>query len=217
MFNFFKNVSGRPRTEIRLDKQEQNELMTKISQADDFKDAEIYFNRLYDSLLHPLWANFSAKYVPPLTHEDLRDVFQEAWVKLLDKRKSYDGNSNVYNWIYVIKKNMIIDKIRKMNRYEETSIDERNEKEDEPEFEIPEHELSSEDKYVEDETTQLIRNTLENINDESIKEMLKRRIVMDQKLEQISEDMDVPVSTVHKKIKKGLQIIKPQIENILNS
>lgn len=208
-------VKGHPEAKRELNKTELNELMLKISRTESFEEVEVHFNRLYDSVVHPLWANLSGKYVPPLSSDDLRDIFQEAWIKVLEQRNKYDGRGDVFNWIYTIKKNMIIDWIRKMKRYEHTSIDEQNDDDEKPDFQFESYEIPLEEKIEEEEKSALLRNTLNNIQDETIKELLNRRIIMDQKLELISQEMGIPLTTVYKKIQKGLSIIKPIVENIL--
>lgn len=210
---------GRKRL-LRIDENEQNRLMADIAEASTFAEAEPMFNRLYESLAYPIWTSLSKKYIPPLSDDDLKDIFQEAWVKILEIRSKYDGKSNVYNWIYIIKRNMILDKIRKIGRRHEQSLDEDYFDEGSGEstgMQVAEQDMNIEEQIIESETTILIKRALDSIRDETDKEIIHRRIVLGQKFELISEQLGIPQTTVFKKVKKILGYLRPKIEEILYS
>lgn len=209
---------GRKRL-LRIDEAEQNSIMREIAAAATFAQAEPLFNRLYDSLAFPIWSSLSKKYIPPLSDDDLKDIFQEAWIKILEVRGKYDGKSNVYNWIYIIKRNLILDKIRKMGRRHEQSLDEDYDDSGEgsPGMQVAEPDMNIEDQIIESETTLLIKQALDSIEDETDKEIIRRRIVLGQKFEQISAELGIPQTTVFKKVKKILSYLRPKVEEILYS
>jgi RNA polymerase sigma factor (sigma-70 family) len=209
---------GRKRL-LRIDENEQNKLMAEIAAKETFAEAEPLFNRLYDSLAYPIWTSLSKKYIPPLSDDDLKDIFQEAWIKILEVRSKYDGKSNVYNWIYIIKRNLILDKIRKLGRRHEQSLDEDYDEggESSPGMQVAEPDMNIEDQIIESETTLLIKKALDSIEDETEKEIIHRRIVLGQKFEQISNELGIPQTTVFKKVKKTLSYLRPKVEEILYS
>lgn len=190
--------------------------MQFISRAENFADYSGHFNRLYDSLVYPLWASLSKKYIPPLSSQDLEDIFQEAWINLLASRKKYRPELDVYNWIYIIKKNLIIDKIRKMKKAGmNIELDENGNEEGSPVMQVPEPAPLIEDDIIARETREMVVFEINNIGDLATAEILRRRIILDQKLEQISNDMEMPMTTVHKKLKAGINLLRPKLENIL--
>jgi RNA polymerase sigma factor (sigma-70 family) len=205
------------KSNYKLKRNEQNKLMVMISNSDSFEEVEIHFNRLYDSLMIPLWSSLTAKFVPPLSSDDIKDIFQEAWIKILENRKKYNKKNDVFNWVYTIKKNMIIDKIRKMKKYQHISISIKDDDDEIQDFDFQSLEVSVEDKISDEEKTNLLRNTIYNIKDETIKDLLIRRIIHDEKLEKIVQDTGIPLTTVYKKIQKGISIIKPEVEKILTN
>jgi len=200
-----------------LSKDMQNQLMVQISKAENFEDAEELFNKLYQSIIHPLWTSLANKYSPPLSFEDMQDTCQDAWIKLLESRKEYDSKSDVYSWIYVIYKNMILDKIRQIKRVDEHIADVfHNEDSEMPINAIHSNDISIENVIIQKETADLIRDAIESIEDETEKEILKRRIIFENKVEQISLEMDIPATTVYKKLKKGVSFLRVQLEHEIN-
>ncbi len=205
---------------IRLSEAEQNRLMGDISRAGNFRDVEDKFNKLYYSVAYPLWANLANKYIPPLTIEDMKDAFQESWIKIIEARDKYDGKSSAFKWIYVIKKNMVIDKIRSLKRKKEDSIDDNGDDESDTIAEVlrvKEESPLVDNRMISEETINIIMDAIESIEDDDTREMFKRRIVYGHKFEQISEDMDIPMTTVYKKINKALSFFRPKIQRLINS
>jgi RNA polymerase sigma factor (sigma-70 family) len=216
MFEILKNTRRKNnRTGTRLDTTQQNELMRLISQAEDFSHVRQEFELLYDSVVYPLWASLSKKYIPPLSKDDLKDVFQEAWIKILESRKKYDSRHNAFNWIYIIKQNLILDKIRKFSHSK--VIDTVNVDQDDSLSLIPDDQPIVEAAIITEETNRLILKAIDDIGDDTEREILIRRVVKGQKLEEISKAMDIPLTTVYKKVKKCIEALKPKITDILNN
>mgnify|MGYP006287873831 CR=1 FL=1 len=202
---------------MKADPKEQNKLMAEISKAENFAGIEEQFNRLYDSVVHPMWAVFAGKYIPPLTKEDLRDVFQEAWIKILEYRDKYDPGNSAYNWIFIIKKNLIIDRMRKKKPVTVDNNDDEDEESGRFFNDIPENGPLIEDRIISEETVKLIENEINGIEDETVRKIMKMRIFHRQTFEQISEELEIPLTTVYKKVKRALSILKPRIQKIINS
>jgi RNA polymerase sigma factor (sigma-70 family) len=211
MFEFLsQNKRKKPR--LVLSTEEINELMRKISKARDFGTVEKEFNRLYEATVYRMWDLLSVKFIPPLTEDDIRDIFQEAWVKILNNRNKYNTKYNAFSWIYVIKRNMIIDRIRQINRNLAKRVD--DEERDIIE-EIPETETHFFDEMVSNETVKIIIDAINGIENERDRDIVLRRLVKEQKLEHISEDTGIPLATVFKIIRKRIEEIRPKIEKLL--
>lgn len=213
MFEFI-SFGKRKKTGIEIPNQELNRIMCLISSAEDFKQIEKDFNRLYDATVHRMWDLLSRKFIPPLTEEDVRDIFQEAWIKVIERRKDYNSKYNAFSWIYVIKKNMLIDRIRQVNR---TYVNRIEDDERDIIEEIPETAFSFFDDITSKETINIILDAIRNISDERDREIVERRLIQEQKLEQISKEMRLPLATVFKIIKRRIEEIKPKVEFLLNN
>lgn len=213
MFEFI-SFGKRKKTGIEIPNQELNRIMCLISSAEDFKQIEKDFNRLYDATVHRMWDLLSRKFIPPLTEEDVRDIFQEAWIKVIERRKDYNSKYNAFSWIYVIKKNMLIDRIRQVNR---TYVNRIEDDERDIIEEIPETAFSFFDDITSKETINIILDAIRNISDERDREIVERRLIQEQKLEQISKEMGLPLATVFKIIKRRIEEIKPKVEFLLNN
>ena len=197
-----------------LSKAEQNLLMEKISKAENFEDVTDLFNELYQNLIFPLWTSLNNKYSPPLSTEDMQDVCQDAWIKLLESRKKYDPANDVYSWVYVISKNLVLDKIRKIKRNDEYSSDIFASDDQEPTIiNIKLDEIPIDTQMIQRETAGLIRIAIDNLQDETEKEIIKRRIIHENKIEQIADDLNLPLTTTYKKLKKGLSLLREQLNN----
>ncbi len=196
---------------------EQSELMSAINKSNNKVEIESSFGKLYDLLYKKLWATLSAKFIPPLNDEELQDSFQDGWIKVLDKRKTYDTTKNAYNWIFTIIKNQIIDSIRKNTRYNVFSYDKDNENDDEDRFElqIKDSTLTPEEKLIDLEQIQVIKDTIDKLDDELERKILQKRFYDELKLDQISKEMSIPLASVHYKLNKALQKIKPVLQTIL--
>lgn len=213
MFEFI-SFGKRKTPGIEIPNQELNRIMSLISSADDFKQIEKDFNQLYDATVHRMWGLLSRKFIPPLTEEDVRDIFQEAWIKVIERRKDYNSKYNAFSWIYVIKKNMLIDRIRQVNR---TYVNRIEDDERDIIEEIPETSFSFFDDLTSKETIDIILDAIRNISDDRDREIVERRLVHEQKLEQISKEMGIPLATVFKIIKRRIEGIKPKVEYLLNN
>ena len=213
MFQFLSS-NKKQKSKLDISNEEINDLMRIVSKSDDFRKVEIEFNRLYEATVYRMWDLLSVKFIPPLTEEDLLDVFQEAWVKILNNRNKYNTKYNAFSWIYVIKRNMIIDRIRQINRSLAKRVD--DEERDIIE-ELPESETTFFDDFVSNETVKIIIDAIKSIDNDRDRDILERRLIHEQKLDEISKDTGIPLATVFKIIRKRIAEIKPRIEFLLNN
>jgi RNA polymerase sigma-70 factor, ECF subfamily len=71
---------------------------------------ERYQHRLYRYLLRLVWQ--------PGTAEDL---FQQTWLRVMEKIRTYDPNRNFESWLFTVARNLALDHLR---RYQPESLDE---------------------------------------------------------------------------------------------
>jgi RNA polymerase sigma factor (sigma-70 family) len=83
-------------------------LMGVIHDTDEYeKINQEVFTEFYYRISVPVWANLLKKWVPPKVETDIEDPFQESWIKILDKRKSYKKGSKPFPWCFTIFSNSV--------------------------------------------------------------------------------------------------------------
>jgi len=85
---------------------EETEILLKQFKAND-KNA---INKVYEIYSHKLY-NFAFSYLK--TEEDARDVVQDAFINLWDKRKDLRDDSNLEAYLFTVTKNSVISIFRK--------------------------------------------------------------------------------------------------------
>ncbi|HRP02094.1 MAG TPA: RNA polymerase sigma factor [Candidatus Kapabacteria bacterium] len=197
----------------------QTHLMISLKYATNSFEIEKIFNELYNNVTKVLWINLTRKYIPPLNYDEMLDVFQDSWVKVLDSRQSFDDSKKVYTWIYTIFKNMIIDRIRYFDRKKTQSID-RNTSDndnDDRKLEFKADRNSDADFYlIKNEKLHHIKEAINALDDELDKIIIIRRIVEQKKFEEISKELNIPITTIHYKLNKCLDKLRMKLKFLIN-
>lgn len=223
LFNIFG--SGGSRRKGKLSPEAESSLMLIISRAKDINDVQSEFSALYDNISSKLWGKLLKKFNNIIDLEDIEDAYQEGWRKVLENRKSYIEGSNVYNWIYTIIKNTASDISRKdkktLNEVEFFSKSNVNVDKDDFEEENMLHIIPSEDKNIDEEISarevvQVIHETIEMIEDETDRAIIKMRVIEGLKFGEIAKNLDMPIATVHYKVNQTMNKIKPRIKKLLD-
>lgn len=221
--NVFK-IFGNKNTDSSLKPKDEQDLMLKIKEANGLELVQADFNKLYDSLCNKLWGKLFKKFVPPFDVDSLMDVFQDGWRKVIEKRRNYAENYNVYNWIYTILHNTAIDVIRK-DKNTENNIEKnpgkdvyRNKDGDEAPDRlerIPMEDKNIDEEISSDESVKIILDTIEGIENETDRTLVKKRIIDGLKYNEIAEDTGMKLSTIHYRIDKTMDIIRPKLKKLL--
>lgn len=90
-----------------------DELMLKYADTGEVKYLSELIKRLGDDLYFYL-----IKHSDP---ELAKDISQQAWVKVIDKRTSYSSTGSFKGWLFKIARTSLIDEYRKMNRWQSLS------------------------------------------------------------------------------------------------
>jgi len=171
-----------------------------LKQGDPDAIAELigrYQHRLYRFLVRMVQ--------DPSTAEDL---FQQTWMRLMEKIGSYDARRNFEAWLFAIARNLSIDYLR---RRRGISLDETDDS----------------GQAMVDRLTAGGRDALEELLDFERgallaaaigelpaihREVLTLRFEEDMKLEQIAEVAGVPLSTVKSRLHRALESLRARIE-----
>jgi RNA polymerase sigma-70 factor (ECF subfamily) len=155
---------------------------------------ELYQQRLYRYLLF-LTGN-------PALSEDL---FQETWIRVLERGHQYNAKSKFESWLFAIARNLVIDVSRrkKMPSIEELGDPETNQPYDPPD----DHSASALQLLVTRENEQAVQFSLLKIAP-YYREVLVLRFHEDLNLEEIAQILSTPISTVKSRLYRGLTALK---------
>jgi RNA polymerase sigma-70 factor (ECF subfamily) len=155
---------------------------------------ELYQHRLYRYLVY-LTGN-------PALAEDL---FQETWVRVLERGHQYNAKSKFESWLFAIARNLVIDVSR---RKKMPSLEDLGEMEGDQPFDPPDqHSLSALQLLVRRENTQALQFSLLKIP-AYYREVLLLRFHEEMGLEEIAAVMSTPLSTVKSRLYRGLAALK---------
>lgn len=155
---------------------------------------ELYQHRLYRYLVY-LTGN------PALAD----DLFQETWVRVLERGHQYNGKSKFESWLFAIARNLVIDVSR---RKKMPSLEDLGEKEGDQPFDPPdEYCHSALQLLLRRENAQAVQLSLLKIP-AYYREVLLLRFHEEMGLEEIAAVMSTPISTVKSRLYRGLTALK---------
>jgi RNA polymerase sigma-70 factor (ECF subfamily) len=133
------------------------------------------------------------------------DLFQEVWIRVLEKGHLYDGRNRFVTWLMSIGHNVAIDYLRKRNP---ASLDEMQDPEEGAPFEPPSSEPSPFEQVAAYQQQQMFDQALERVSP-LFREVLVLRFQEQMKLEEIAKLIHIPLATVKTRIYRGVMALKP--------
>lgn len=218
IFNFgMKSSKDNTRVNKSYDEDKQNNLMLNLKYANNSLDIDRYFNKLYDSLVNQLWNSFARKFIPPLTVDEMKDIFQDSWIRVIETRNQFDETKKAYSWIYIIFKNIIIDRIRFIDRKKTQSMDKLEDNSDDDIGMQFKSSVSSEADFDIQNKEKLffIKKAINDINNELDRDIIIKRLVENKKFEIISKELNVPITTIHYRLNKTLEILRKKLNFLI--
>jgi len=137
------------------------------------------------------------------------DLFQQTWLRVVQNVGSLDPGRNFESWLFRIAHNLAIDHLR---RHRMESLDEQL-----PSGEAMGSVISSPapgalERVLEEERDRLLVATLAELPAIQ-REVLTLRFEEEMKLEEIAEVLDIPLSTVKSRLKRGLDGLRLKLES----
>jgi RNA polymerase sigma-70 factor (ECF subfamily) len=137
------------------------------------------------------------------------DLFQETWVRVLERGRQYDGHSPFETWLFAIGRHLLIDTLR---RRSPSSLDAlRDPEEGAPPFEPPAADPSAYELLAGQEQAARMAAAIACVP-AVFREVLVLRFQEDLKLQEISAVVGAPVATVKSRLYRGLNALKQQLE-----
>ena len=141
--------------------------------------------------------------------DEVDDLVQETWLRVLERGSSYDGRSRFEPWLFTIARNLAIDHIRKGRI---SSLDSNAEEEQDSALQTPPSNAPSPftlaSRTEDAERLAASLQTLEPI----YREALVLRFQEELSLLEISGVVGAPVATVASRIYRGLRTLRSQLE-----
>jgi RNA polymerase sigma-70 factor (ECF subfamily) len=146
--------------------------------------------------------------------QEAEDVVQEAFLRVYKSLDRYDENQKFSTWIYRITTNLCIDRLRK--RRATYSLDAES-----PDREgldgyamLPSDERTPESELLLSETQRLIHEAIATLP-VKYKTIMILRYLQDLSLQEISDVLDMPVTTVKTRVHRGREFLRKKLEHKL--
>jgi len=136
------------------------------------------------------------------------DLFQETWLRVLEKGHLYDGRNRFVTWLMSIGHNVAIDYLRKRSP---ASLDEMRDPEDGAPFEPQAEGPSPFDMAVTQQQQKRFDAALEKVP-ALFREVLVLRFQEQMKLEEIAGLVKIPLATVKTRIYRGVAALRPLLQ-----
>lgn len=192
--------------------------MLNIKQTDNLALIQNDFNLIYKNLYPQLFNKLRTKYIPPLIEAEVKDIVQDTFYKVLDKRKNYIPGNSVFNWTYTISKNLAINFIIKFKNNQE-SFEKKTISTVKDEYEFDENDISDnsnlEDDVSEKDLVINILKIIDSISDTTDRRIVYLRLVDSLGYEEISKDVNLVVSTVHYRFNKKMNELKMKFDELI--
>lgn len=166
------------------------------------RDPEL-LDRLIERYQHRL-----LRYLVFLTanRELAEDIFQETWIRVMERGKQYNGESKFDTWLFAIARHLVIDWSRKKTT---TSLEALQEQfGSEHVFDPPANGPSPFDAVNTRENRESVQTALARL-DSLHREVLVLRFHEELSLEEIATITGAPLSTVKSRLYRGLAALKP--------
>ncbi|PZE19532.1 RNA polymerase sigma factor SigW [Paenibacillus xerothermodurans] len=145
---------------------------------------------------------------------EAEEIVQETFLRVYTNLERYDENQKFSTWIYRIGTNLCIDRLRK--RKPNYSLDaEMNDGEGTDWYAmLPSEDDTPDDQVILSETRNEIRKSIETLP-EKYKTVVVLRYLQDLSLQEISEVLSLPITTIKTRLHRGREHLRKKMENIL--
>jgi RNA polymerase sigma-70 factor, ECF subfamily len=163
-------------------------------------------------LLHRLIVQYQHRLLRYLVHlagrRDLaEDLFQETWVRVLERGHQYDGRCQFSTWLYAVARNLTIDHFR---RKDPVSLDSLMRDEEETLFDPTDTRPSPWEVVAQQQRTEHISAALMRIPAQC-REAIVLRFQDGMALEEIAALTEVPLGTVKSRLYRGLNMLTTEL------
>lgn len=138
-----------------------------------------------------------------------QDLFQETWIRVLERGTQFNGRSRFETWMFAIARNLMIDHTR---RRVTLSLDDMTDPKSDLPVEIATNLPSPFDHFQTGERAARISHALLTLHP-LYREVLVLRFHEEMSLEEIAQITSAPLSTVKSRLYRGMAALKPVLES----
>jgi RNA polymerase sigma-70 factor (ECF subfamily) len=144
--------------------------------------------------------------------QEAEDIVQETFLRVYKNLDRYDENQKFSTWIYRIATNLCIDRLRK--RKPSYSIDAELTENEGTDWHalLASDDASPETELILSETQQHIREAIQSLPDK-YKSVVVLRYLHDLSLQEISDILEMPVTTVKTRVHRGREFLRKKLES----
>lgn len=136
------------------------------------------------------------------------DLFQETWIRVLERGHQYDGKHEFITWLFAVARNLTIDYLRKRNP---VSLDGLMEDEEHAAFEPADRRPMAWEVIEQQEEAERLSSVLVSIPAEC-RETLVLRFQEGLRLEEIAAVTGAPLGTVKSRLYRGLNMLMARLK-----
>jgi RNA polymerase sigma-70 factor, ECF subfamily len=136
------------------------------------------------------------------------DLFQQTWLRIMERIGRYDARRQFTPWLFCVARNLAIDTLRKRQLASLDAVDDRGVA---PIERLITHERDPLEQLLDFERSAALTAALAGLPFIH-REVLTLRFEEEMKLEQISEVLDVPLSTVKSRLLRALENLRGRLQ-----
>jgi RNA polymerase sigma-70 factor (ECF subfamily) len=142
------------------------------------------------------------------SRETAEDLFQETWIRVLERGRQYDSKSKFEAWLFAIARHLVIDRQRhRQPRF----VDLLDGESDAQSPGIAQDQPSALERVAQRETSEWVGAAMAGLP-ASYREVLVLRFQEEMALEEIAEVVAAPLSTVKSRLYRGLETMRQRLE-----
>lgn len=142
------------------------------------------------------------------SRDQAQDLFQETWLRVLERGSQYHGRARFDTWLFAIARNLMLDQTRKRVML---SLDEATDPDKDRPLEIAGSTPSPFDHFQSQEQAARVGHALLALHP-LYREVLVLRFHEEMSLEEIAQVSSAPLSTVKSRLYRGMAALKPVLE-----
>lgn len=143
-------------------------------------------------------------------HEDALDISQDSFVKAFQSLKRFKIEFAFFPWFYTIVRNNCLNRLRRVRRSEEKSLDEL----EESGFQVLDSKAQPDEAADRTELCEKVRNAIGRLNAEH-REIIMLRHFHGMSYKEIAETLGCPQGTVMSRLHAARQCLKEKLQDVL--
>ncbi|MFC5407619.1 RNA polymerase sigma factor SigW [Cohnella soli] len=157
---------------------------------------------------------FHLAYRMTSNRQEAEDVVQETFLRVYKNLDRYDENQKFSTWIYRIATNLCIDRLRRRKAVYSLDAESSEHEGLDGYAMLPSDDRTPESELLLSETQKLIQEAIATLP-VKYKSVMILRYLQDMSLQEISDVLDMPVTTIKTRVHRGREFLRKKLEHKL--